>query len=118
MGSDVNETSNSTHPWSTYSTADTASSTKRSFDDITNINGNDDDDDDNDAKSDTTTTNNTFHTDSGAAAADAFYSGLTRNQGTQDQSWLFHMRKYNNWVKATHIAELDPTVLSVNSRTG
>ena len=33
-------------------------------------------------------------------------------------AWLFHMRKYNNWVKATHIAELDPTVLSVNSRTG
>jgi mRNA (guanine-N7-)-methyltransferase len=49
-----------------------------------------------------------FHTDSGAAAADAFYSGLTRSLDTRADSWLFHMRAFNGWVKATQIQELDP----------
>lgn len=49
-----------------------------------------------------------FHTDSGAAAADAFYSGLTRNLDTRADSRLYHMRAFNGWVKATQIQELDP----------
>ena len=50
----------------------------------------------------------TFHQDSGAAAADAFYSGLTRSLDTRSDSRLFHMRSFNGWVKATQIQELDP----------
>lgn len=50
----------------------------------------------------------THHADSGAAAADAFYSGLTRSMGTRADSILFHMRSFNGWVKATQIQELDP----------
>ena len=49
-----------------------------------------------------------FHSDSGAAAADAFYSGLTRSLDTRADSWLFHLRAFNGWVKATQIQELDP----------
>ena len=52
--------------------------------------------------------NNTFHSNEGAAAADAFYSGLTRQLDTRADSWLFHMRAFNGWVKATQIAELNP----------
>jgi SAM-dependent methyltransferase len=53
-------------------------------------------------------TNATFHQDSGAAAADAFYSGLTRSLDTRSESRLFHMRAFNGWVKATQIQELAP----------
>lgn len=49
-----------------------------------------------------------FHADSGAAAADKFYSGLTRSLDTRADSWLYHMRSFNGWVKATQIQELDP----------
>jgi len=56
-----------------------------------------------------------FHADSGAAAADAFYSGLTRSLDTRADSYLFHMRAFNGWVKATQIQELDPNVV-VNRR--
>ncbi len=51
-----------------------------------------------------------YHADSGAAAADAFYSGLTRSLDTRADSYLFHMRAFNGWVKATQIQELDPVV--------
>jgi mRNA capping enzyme len=50
----------------------------------------------------------TLHADSGAAAADRFYSGLTRTLDTRSESRLFHMRAYNGWVKATQVQELDP----------
>jgi len=61
---------------------------------------------------------NTFHTDSGAAAADAFYSNLTRSLDTRADSFLFHMRNFNGWVKATQISELDPlTFDSSNNNT-
>ena len=50
----------------------------------------------------------TFHADSGAAAADTFYSNLTRSLDTRADSFLFHMRNFNGWVKATQISELDP----------
>lgn len=53
----------------------------------------------------------TFHADTGAAAADAFYSGLTRSLDTRADSNLFHMRAFNGWVKATQIAELDPKII-------
>ena len=53
----------------------------------------------------------TFHANAGAAAADEFYSGLTRNLGTRADSRLYHMRSFNGWVKATQIAELDPDIL-------
>jgi mRNA capping enzyme len=48
----------------------------------------------------------THHRDAGAAAADEFYSP-PRSLDRAD-SRLFHMRAFNNWVKATQIAELDP----------
>jgi SAM-dependent methyltransferase len=48
----------------------------------------------------------TYHRDAGAAAADEFYSP-PRSLDRAD-SRLFHMRAFNNWVKATQIAELDP----------
>jgi SAM-dependent methyltransferase len=50
----------------------------------------------------------TYHRDVGAAAADEFYSNLTRSLDTRADSRLFHMRAFNGWVKATQIAELDP----------
>ena len=53
-----------------------------------------------------------FHANSGAAAADAFYSNLTRSLDTRADSRLFHMRNFNGWVKATQIAELDPDTSS------
>jgi mRNA (guanine-N7-)-methyltransferase len=55
-------------------------------------------------------TNNIFHADVGAAAADAFYSGLTRSLDTRADSYLYHMRAFNGWVKATQIQELDPQI--------
>lgn len=54
------------------------------------------------------------HADSGAAAADAFYSGLTRSLDTRADSRLFHMRNFNGWIKATLIAELDPDTSSTS----
>ena len=54
---------------------------------------------------------NIFHADSGAAAADAFYSGLTRSLDTRADSYLYHMRAFNGWVKATQIQELDPAII-------
>eukprot|EP00980_Cylindrotheca_fusiformis_P010109 scaffold2243_cov122-Cylindrotheca_fusiformis.AAC.25 len=55
--------------------------------------------------------NTNFHTDTGAAAADAFYSGLTRKLDTRADSHLYHMRSFNGWVKATQISELDPRIV-------
>jgi len=55
----------------------------------------------------------TFHANAGAAAADEFYSRLTRNLDTRADSRLYHMRAFNGWVKATQIAELDPDTSSV-----
>lgn len=52
----------------------------------------------------------TFHANAGAAAADAFYSGLTRSLDTRADSYLYHMRSFNGWVKATQIQELDPII--------
>lgn len=49
-----------------------------------------------------------FHSNNGAAAADKFYSSLTRSLDTRSSSRLFHMRNFNGWVKACQIAELTP----------
>jgi mRNA (guanine-N7-)-methyltransferase len=49
-----------------------------------------------------------FHSNAGAAAADKFYSGLKRTLDTRADSYLYHMRSFNGWVKATQIQELDP----------
>lgn len=54
----------------------------------------------------------TYHTNAGAAAADAFYSNLTRSLDTRADSRLYHMRAFNGWVKATQISELDPDIKS------
>ncbi|KAL3811363.1 hypothetical protein ACHAXA_011327 [Cyclostephanos tholiformis] len=59
-----------------------------------------------------------FHANSGAAAADAFYSNLTRSLDTRADSRLLHMRNFNGWVKATQIAELDPDTSSRGSSSG
>ena len=99
----------STNPWGTNDSADRppwetnanegTSSTKRTFDDI---NGGDEEQDGDDDR---------FHADKGAAAADAFYSGLTRSLTTRADSRLYHMRAFNGWVKATQIQELDPRIV-------
>jgi len=93
-------------PWSTENTNDDAFSTKkRSFDEM-----NQNDSHDNDEKDINVDNNgeNNFHSNKGAADADNFYSNLVRNLGTRDKSVLYHMKCFNNWVKATQIAELDP----------
>uniref|UniRef100_A0A7S4AT26 mRNA (guanine-N(7))-methyltransferase n=1 Tax=Pseudo-nitzschia australis TaxID=44445 RepID=A0A7S4AT26_9STRA len=89
-------------PWAANTTDndDAFSSNKRSFDDMNEGNGTDEEKED--------PNNSKFHSNTGAAAADAFYSGLTRDQKTRDKSILYHMKCFNNWVKATQIAELDP----------
>ena len=61
--------------------------------------------------------NDEFHADSGAAAADAFYSGLTRSLDTRADLRLYHMRAFNGWVKATQISELDPKTTTTKSKT-
>jgi len=63
------------------------------------------------------TNENEFHTDDGAAAADKFYSTLTRSLGTRADSMLYHMRNFNGWVKATQIAELDPNCIEAGGTT-
>lgn len=93
---------------SAWGAGDAGQSNKRSFGEI---NGGDDDDGDEADE----TEENKFHADSGAAAADAFYSGLTRSLDTRADSYLYHMRSFNGWVKATQIQELDP-ILIVNGR--
>lgn len=104
--------SSSTSVWDTAPTGGDDTSTwgptggKRSLD-VMNA-GNDDDDNDGNKKSNNG--ESTFHSDSGAAAADAFYSGLTRSLDTRADSYLYHMRAFNGWVKATQIQELDPVV--------
>ncbi len=60
----------------------------------------------------------TFHANCGAAAADVFYSNLTRSLDTHVDSRLFHMRNFNGWVKATQIAELDPDTSASSRATG
>jgi mRNA (guanine-N7-)-methyltransferase len=51
---------------------------------------------------------NSYHANSAAAQADAYYSGVKRSLDTRADSMLFHMRNFNGWVKATQIAELNP----------
>jgi SAM-dependent methyltransferase len=72
---------------------------KRGYDEV---DGNDDDGNENGEQ--------TFHANEGAAAADAFYSGLTRTLDTRSASRLYHMRAFNGWVKAMQIQELDPRI--------
>ena len=85
--------------WGASTENDTTNGNKRSFEDMDNGDGNNDDDG-----------GDGFHQDAGAAAADAFYSGLTRSLDTRAQSRLYHMRSFNGWVKATQIQELDPRI--------
>lgn len=59
-----------------------------------------------------------FHADAGAAAADRFYSGLTRTLDTRADSRLYHMRAFNGWVKATQIQELDPKTTKEPKKVG
>jgi hypothetical protein len=91
---ETNNTEDSGAMWA--STENTAKNSKRDYDEMN------DDAENNDA---------TFHTDTGAAAADAFYSGLTRKLDTRADSHLYHMRSFNGWVKATQISELDPRIV-------
>ena len=78
--------------------AETNVSKKRGFEDISQ--------DDNDKNG-----SSEFHQDEGAAAADTFYSNLTRKLETRAASRIYHMRAFNGWVKATQIAELDPRII-------
>jgi mRNA (guanine-N7-)-methyltransferase len=70
--------------------------------------GGDDEDEDGGGDGAASSSSAEFHADSGAAAADAFYSGLTRTLDTRADSRIYHMRAFNGWVKATQIQELDP----------
>lgn len=67
------------------------------------------------ASSNNNMTDGTFHANKGAAAADEFYSKLTRNLDTRADSRLYHMRAFNGWVKATQISELDPDIIISSS---
>ncbi|KAL3921995.1 MAG: hypothetical protein SGILL_002446 [Bacillariaceae sp.] len=89
-------------PWETNDTSNDNSGNKRSFDEM-NVGAADDSDQEND-------NGDQFHKNKGAAEADAFYSGLTRSLDTRADSYLYHMRSFNGWVKATQIAELDPVI--------
>ena len=97
--------SSSDTPWASTSAGNDGAfqAKKRSFDEM---NQHHDGDADNDEEK--KETGETFHSNKGAAAADKFYSELIRNLGTRDKSILYHMKCFNNWVKATQIAELDP----------
>jgi mRNA (guanine-N7-)-methyltransferase len=59
-----------------------------------------------------------YHRDSGAAAADEFYSGLSRKLETRADSRIYHMRTFNGWVKATQIQELDPKTGKMGKKVG
>jgi mRNA (guanine-N7-)-methyltransferase len=59
-----------------------------------------------------------FHRDAGAAAADEFYSGLSRKLETRADSRIYHMRTFNGWVKATQIQELDPKTGKTGGKVG
>jgi len=59
-----------------------------------------------------------FHKDSGAEAANVFYSNLTRKLETRTDSRLFHMRAFNGWVKATQIAELNSNTVTRKQKKG
>eukprot|EP00581_Thalassiosira_minuscula_P018344 CAMPEP_0183720402 /NCGR_PEP_ID=MMETSP0737-20130205/13019_1 /TAXON_ID=385413 /ORGANISM="Thalassiosira miniscula, Strain CCMP1093" /LENGTH=925 /DNA_ID=CAMNT_0025950257 /DNA_START=116 /DNA_END=2893 /DNA_ORIENTATION=- len=76
--------------------------------DTGNDNNTNNDDTNNDGNNNKSMNDGVFHANAGAAAADAFYSGLTRSLDTRADSRLYHMRAFNGWVKATQIAELDP----------
>lgn len=89
---DATETDRVTEIWGA---GQHSSGTKRGFDEMTE-------------EKDENIKANKFHSDTGAAAADAFYSGLTRNLDTRADSRLYHMRAFNGWVKATQISELNP----------
>jgi mRNA (guanine-N7-)-methyltransferase len=91
-------------PWAV---SDNASGSKRSFDDM-----NDQENEQNGGGGEE------FHADETARAADAFYSGLTRSLSTRADSYLFHMRAFNGWVKATQIQELDPRIISKGKPLG
>ncbi len=99
-----NETSSDTLWASSSGNDDAFQAKKRSFDEMNQHHN--DEGADSDEKKDPG--NETFHSNKGAAAADKFYSKLIRNLGTRDKSILYHMKCFNNWVKATQIAELDP----------
>ncbi|KAG7346103.1 mRNA capping enzyme [Nitzschia inconspicua] len=101
-GNDEDNDTNNRLPWEIEDTESNSNSNKRSFGEM---NGSIDDDDANESADDT------FHKNKGAAEADAFYSGLTRSLDTRADSYLYHMRSFNGWVKATQIAELDPRVI-------
>jgi len=94
-------TSDAALPWAATGTSgdDGFSTKKRSFEDMN---------EDANAEEKKDPGEATFHSNTGAAAADNFYSNLTRNLSTRDKSILYHMKCFNNWVKATQIAELDP----------
>ena len=55
-----------------------------------------------------------FHANAAAAAADIFYSGLVRSLESSHLSHIYHMRKFNNWIKAKVIANARPK--NVNKR--
>jgi mRNA (guanine-N7-)-methyltransferase len=74
------------------------------------------DSDENDIDNDDASSSGDYHADVGAAAADAFYSGLTRSLDTRADSRIYHMRAFNGWVKATQIQELDPKTTNATAK--
>ena len=43
-----------------------------------------------------------------AQKSNAFYSSVKRDRETRWHSYIFHMRNFNNWVKATLITLTEP----------
>jgi mRNA (guanine-N7-)-methyltransferase len=97
MQNEEDNDENNRLPWETDD-IESSSNNKRSFDEMNGENDEHDQDE-------------SFHKNKGAAEADAFYSGLTRSLETRADSYLYHMRSFNGWVKATQIAELDPAIV-------
>lgn len=103
QGNDAGDTETSKRlPWETGN-ANNNNDNKRSFEDM--------DGDQEENGDDIEADGENFHKNKGAAEADAFYSGLTRSLDTRADSYLYHMRSFNGWVKATQIAELDPRII-------
>jgi hypothetical protein len=50
-----------------------------------------------------------FHANEQARRTEAFYQTVDRSEETGPDSQIYHMRKFNNWVKALQMQEVNPS---------
>lgn len=55
---------------------------------------------------------NHFHDNEQARRTEAFYETVDRSEETGPDSQIYHMRKFNNWVKALQMQEVNPRTKS------